>query len=125
MSRYGTLIQYLLQLKNGKLHSKVMRVVDDLLEEGIDYKKTVKLATRKYRHMLENYLDEVIDNENSEERMMMMKKKKKKKKKKMMMMMVMMMMMMKMMRRRRRRRREREKTDIYKRTLFSTYFILF
>jgi hypothetical protein len=119
MSRYGTLIQYLLQLKNGKLHSKVMRVVDDLLEEGIDYKKAVKLATRKNRHMLENYLDEVIDNENSEERMMMMKKKK------MMMMMVMMMMMMKMMRRRRRRRREREKTDIYKRTLFSTYFILF
>jgi MoaA/NifB/PqqE/SkfB family radical SAM enzyme len=117
MSRYGTLIQYLLQLKNGKLHSKVMRVVDDLLEEGIDYKKTVKLATRKYRHMLENYLDEVIDNENSEERMMMMKKKKKKKK--------MMMMMMMRRRRRRRRRREREKTDIYKRTLFSTYFILF
>jgi hypothetical protein len=93
-----------------------MRVVDDLLEEGIDYKKAVKLATRKYRHMLENYLDEVIDNENSEERMMMMKKKKK---------MMMMMMMMRRRRRRRRRRREREKTDIYKRTLFSTYFILF
>ena len=95
---------------------KSMRVVDDLLEEGIDNKKAVKLATRKYRHMLENYLDEVIDNENSEERMMMMKKKKKK---------MMMMMMMMRRRRRRRRRREREKTDIYKRTLFSTYLILF
>ena len=44
-----------------------MRVVDDLLEEGIDYKKAVKLATRKNRHMLENYLDEVIDNENDDD----------------------------------------------------------
>ena len=68
MSRYGTLIQYILQLKNGKLHSKVMKVVDDLLEDGIDYKKkAVKVAIRKYKHMLENYLDEVIDNENSDE----------------------------------------------------------
>ena len=44
-----------------------MRVVDDLLEESLDYKKAIKLATRKYRHMLENYLDEVIENENEEE----------------------------------------------------------
>jgi hypothetical protein len=44
MSRYGTLIQYILQLKNGKLHSKVMKVVDDLLEDGMDYKKAVKVA---------------------------------------------------------------------------------
>jgi hypothetical protein len=67
MSRYGTLIQYILQLKNGKLHSKVMKVVDDLLEDGMDYKKAVKVAIRKYKHMLENYLDEVINNENSDE----------------------------------------------------------
>jgi hypothetical protein len=45
-----------------------MKVVDDLLEDGIDYKKkAVKVAIRKYKHMLENYLDEVIDNENSDE----------------------------------------------------------
>jgi hypothetical protein len=42
-----------------------MKVVDDLLEDGMDYKKAVKVAIRKYKHMLENYLDEVIDNENS------------------------------------------------------------
>jgi phosphopantothenoylcysteine synthetase/decarboxylase len=29
-------------------------------------KKVVKVAIRKYKHMLENYLDEVIDNENSD-----------------------------------------------------------
>jgi hypothetical protein len=62
MSSYGILIQYILQLKNGKLHSKVMKVVDNLLEDGMDYKKAVKVAIRKYKHMSENYLDEVIDN---------------------------------------------------------------
>ena len=64
MSSYGTLIQYVLQLKNGKLHvhSKVMKVVDKLLDDGMDCKKAVKVAIRKYKHMLENYLDEVIDN---------------------------------------------------------------
>ena len=67
MFRYGTLIQYILQLKNGKLHSKVMKVVDDMLEDGMNYKTAVKVAIRKDKHMVENYLDEVIDNENSDE----------------------------------------------------------
>jgi uncharacterized protein YnzC (UPF0291/DUF896 family) len=67
MSSYGTLIQYILQLKNGKLHFKVMKVVDNLLEDGMDYKKAVTVAIREYKHVLENYLDEVIDNENSDE----------------------------------------------------------
>jgi hypothetical protein len=44
-----------------------MKVVDDLLEDDMDYKKAVEVAIRKYKHMLENYLDEVIDNENSDE----------------------------------------------------------
>jgi hypothetical protein len=42
-------------------------VVDNLLEYGMDYKKAVKVAIRKYKHMLDNYLDEVIDNWNSDE----------------------------------------------------------
>jgi hypothetical protein len=40
-------------------------------------------------------------------------------------MMMMMMMRMRRMRRMRMSRRDRRKTDIYKRTLFSVYFILF
>ena len=67
MSSYGTFIQYILQVKNVKLHYKVKKVVESLLEDGMDYKKVVKVAIRKYKHMLENYLDEVIDNENSDE----------------------------------------------------------
>ena len=50
-----------------KLLSKVKKVVNNLLEDGMDYKKVVKVAIRKHKHMLENYLDEVIDNENSDE----------------------------------------------------------
>ena len=62
MSSCGTLIQYILQVKNVKLLSKVKKVVNNLLEDGMDYKKVVKVAIRKHKHMLENYLDEVIDN---------------------------------------------------------------
>ena len=42
-------------------------MVDNLLEDGMDYKKAVKVAIRKHKHMLDNYLDEVIDNWNSDE----------------------------------------------------------
>ena len=67
MSRYASLIQYILQLKDGRLHLKVMKRVDDLVQDGMDYNKAIKIAIRKYKRMLENYLDEVIDNENYEE----------------------------------------------------------
>ena len=67
ISRYFTLIQYIIQWKNGKLHSNVLKVVDDLLEDGMDYTKAVKVAIRKNKHMLEIYLDEVIDNDNYDE----------------------------------------------------------
>jgi hypothetical protein len=33
----------------------------------MNYKKAVKVAIRKHKHMLDNYLDEVIDNWNSDE----------------------------------------------------------
>jgi hypothetical protein len=67
MSRYASLIQYILQLKDGRLHLKIMKLVDDLVQDGMDYNKAIKIAMRKHKHMLENYLDEVIDNENYEE----------------------------------------------------------
>jgi hypothetical protein len=67
MSRYASLIQYILQLKDGRLHLKVTKLVDELVQDGMDYNKAIQIAIRKYKHMLENYLDEVIDNENYEE----------------------------------------------------------
>ena len=67
MSSYGTFIQYILQLRKGKLHSKVMKVVDNLLEDGMDNKEDVKVAIRENKHVLDKLLDEVIENENSDE----------------------------------------------------------
>ena len=67
MSRYASLIQYILQLKDGRLHLKVTKLVDELVQDGMDYNKAIKIAIRKYKHMLENYLDEIIDIENCEE----------------------------------------------------------
>jgi hypothetical protein len=67
MSKYAGLIQYILQLKDGRLHLKVMKLVDELVQDGMDYNKAIKIAIRKYKHMWGNYLDEVIDNENYEE----------------------------------------------------------
>jgi len=67
MSKYAGLIQYIFQLKDGRLLLKAMKLVDELVQDGMDYNKAIKIAIRKYKHMLENYLDEVIDNENYEE----------------------------------------------------------
>ena len=54
-------MQYLLQLRVGKLHSMVMDMVDELIEDGMDYKKAIKITVRKYRHLFENFLDEIAD----------------------------------------------------------------
>ena len=67
MSKYAGLIQYILQLKDGRLYLKVMKLVDEQVQDGMDYNKAITIAIRKYKHMWGNYLDEVIDNENYEE----------------------------------------------------------
>ena len=67
MFRYASLIQYILQLKDGILHLKVIKLVDGLLQDGMDYNKAIKIVIRKYKPMLENYLHEFIDNQNYEE----------------------------------------------------------
>ena len=61
MSRYGILLKYTMQLKNGKLHAKVVKSIKDLVGEGMDYQKAIKLSIRKYKHMLEDYLDNAIE----------------------------------------------------------------
>ena len=67
MSKYTGLIQYILQLKDGRLYLKVMKLVDELVQDCMDYNKAIQIAIRKNKHMWGNYLDEVIDNENYEE----------------------------------------------------------
>jgi hypothetical protein len=55
--KYKILVQYLLQLWVGKLHSIVKHMVDELIEDGMDYKKDIQFTVRKYRHIFENLLD--------------------------------------------------------------------
>jgi hypothetical protein len=42
MSRYASFIQYILQLKDGRLHLKVMKLVDELVQDGMDYNKAIQ-----------------------------------------------------------------------------------
>ena len=44
-----------------------MHMVDELIEDGIDYKKAIKITVRKYRHFFENFLDEIAEEEEEEE----------------------------------------------------------
>ena len=67
MSKYGIFLRYELQLRGGKLHSKVMKLVEELVDDGMDYTKAIKIAIRKYKHMLENYIDEVIEDDSDDE----------------------------------------------------------
>ena len=55
--KYEILVQYLLQLWVGKLHSIVKHMVDELIEDGMDYKKAIQFTVRKHRHIFENFLD--------------------------------------------------------------------
>ena len=48
MSRYTRLIQYILQLKDGRLHLKVMKLVVELVQDGMDDNKAIKIVIRKY-----------------------------------------------------------------------------
>lgn len=55
---YMTLITYILELKNGHIHKKVMQKVNALLDQGYGEQKAVKMAVKRYQHSLEAYLDE-------------------------------------------------------------------
>ncbi|VDI58179.1 Hypothetical predicted protein [Mytilus galloprovincialis] len=51
------------KLQNGKLHGKVMKMITELVNDGMDHEKAIKVAIRKYKPMLESFQDEAIDNE--------------------------------------------------------------
>ncbi|VDH90152.1 Hypothetical predicted protein [Mytilus galloprovincialis] len=63
MWKYANLVHYILQLRVGRLHLKVVKFIEKLLQEGTEYKKAIKMAIRKYKNELDNYLDEVIEEE--------------------------------------------------------------
>ena len=63
MLKYENLMQYLMQVRAGRIHSKVTKLTHELVEDGMDYRRAIKIAIRKYRQFFENFLDEVIEEE--------------------------------------------------------------
>ena len=56
--KYITLITYILELKNGHIHKKVLQKANSLLDQGYGEQKAVKVAVKRYQHSLEAYLHE-------------------------------------------------------------------
>ncbi|XP_069122470.1 uncharacterized protein [Argopecten irradians] len=59
---YGSIIMSILKLQNGKIHEKVMNDVTELIDDGYDDRKAIKMALKKNRHVL----DEMWDGEDSD-----------------------------------------------------------
>ena len=55
MLKYDNLMQYLMQVRAGKIHSKVTKLTNELIEDGMDYKKAIKIAIRKYRFFFRTF----------------------------------------------------------------------
>ena len=53
--KYANLILNLLQLQNGKIYTKVMDKVYRPVDQGYDWQKTIRMAVRKYKLILEDY----------------------------------------------------------------------
>ena len=51
MLKYENLMQYLMQVRAGRIHSKVTKLTHELVEDGMDYRRAIKITIRKYRHL--------------------------------------------------------------------------
>ena len=57
MCNYKIIIWYLLKLRDGHLHQKVMKKVDRFLEQGYNDEKAIQMAVKVFQHNLEGYLE--------------------------------------------------------------------
>ena len=58
---YGQIIKYILQLRRGRVHEKVMDDVTDFLDEGNDKQKAINLALCKNRYLFEDMWGSIND----------------------------------------------------------------
>ena len=56
MNKYATLIGYIMKLQGGKIHTNIMDTVRMYNQVGYDEPTSVRMALKKYRHQLEEYL---------------------------------------------------------------------
>ncbi len=71
MRKYSSLVTYIIQLRDGPMHEQVMDAVSDFISDGYTEKSAVRMAVKKYRHLLEEYLvdddeDETTDTNDNE-----------------------------------------------------------
>jgi hypothetical protein len=57
MNKYATLIGYIMKLQGGKIHTKIMDTVSLYNQVGYDEPISVRMALKKYRYQLEEYLE--------------------------------------------------------------------
>jgi hypothetical protein len=57
INKYATLIGYIMKLKGGKIHTNIMDTVRLYNQVGYAEPTSVRMALKKYRHQLEEYLE--------------------------------------------------------------------
>ena len=57
MNKYATSIGYIMKLQGGKLHTKIIYTARLYHQVGYDEPISVRMALKKYRHQLEDYLE--------------------------------------------------------------------
>lgn len=54
---FMNLIGYIMKLQDGKIHTKIMETIRLYMKAGYDDTTSVRMALKKYRHQLEEYLE--------------------------------------------------------------------
>ena len=63
---YGNVLYYLLDLRNGTVHKKIMERVEDFIKDGYDAKRAISMSLKKYKGYIEATL-ESSDNEDDDD----------------------------------------------------------
>ena len=66
MNKYATLIGYIMKLEGGKIHTNIMDTVRMYIKAGYDEITSIRMTLKKYRHQLEEYLEQVEYDSDSE-----------------------------------------------------------
>lgn len=58
MNKYTTLICYIMKLQGRKIHTKIMDTITMYIKAGYDETTSIRMTLKKYRHQLEEYLEQ-------------------------------------------------------------------
>ena len=69
MRRYTMLIEYIMKIKDGKIHANIMKKVRTYISDGFKENRAIQMADEKYRYQLEGFIAEknkTRDNEDTD-----------------------------------------------------------